>query len=107
DDAFAFAVPTGSAAINGLGVQVVVDNMGVGDRLAIDGGAGNDSVTANGTSADDVINIARDGTVSIAVFSGNGPIVDVTNVEHLIIQGGAGNDTLTGQNGIGTLTQMT
>jgi Ca2+-binding RTX toxin-like protein len=107
DDAFAFGVPTGSATINALGAQVVVDNMGVGDRLAIDGGAGNDSVTANGTSADDVISIARDGTASIAVVSGNGPIVDVTNVEQLLVEGGAGNDTIVGQNGIATLTHLT
>src|SRR6185436_15854597 len=99
-DSFGFTVQTaGPAIVKGLGgEQVAVDHMGVGDRLAIDGGAGDDSVTANGTGGDDVIGIARDGTASIAVFSGNGPIVDVTNVEHLLVQGGAGNDTITGQN---------
>ena len=109
DDSFDFTVPTGSPAIvEGLGgEQVVVDHMGVGDRVVIDGGAGNDSVTANGTGGDDVIGIARDGTNSIAVFSGSGPIIDVTNVEHLLVRGGAGNDTLAAQNGIGALTQLT
>ena len=108
-DSFNFNVPTaGPAIVQGLGgEQVVVDHMGVGDRVVIDGGAGNDSVTANGTGGDDVIGIARDGTNSIAVFSGNGPIIDVTNVEHLLVQGGAGNDTLAAQNGIATLTQLT
>ncbi|HEY1289992.1 MAG TPA: calcium-binding protein, partial [Burkholderiales bacterium] len=109
DDSFDFTVPTtGQAIVEGLGgEQVAVDHMGVGDRVVIDGAAGNDSVTAHGTSGDDVIGIARDGTNSIAVFSGNGPIIDVTNVEHLLVQGGAGNDTLAAQNGIGALTQLT
>ncbi|HVY05516.1 MAG TPA: calcium-binding protein [Burkholderiales bacterium] len=111
DDAFAFTVPTtGPAILKGLGgEQIAVDHMGVGDRVVMDGAAGNDTVTANGTGADDVIGIARDGANSIAIFSGNGtgPVIDITNVEHLLIQGGAGNDTITGQNGIGALTQLT
>src|SRR5262245_23105059 len=100
DDSFDFTVPTtGPAVIESLGgAEVFVDNQGVGDRVVIDGGAGNDGVTAHGTSGDDVINIARDGTASIAVFSGSGPIIDVTNVEHLLIEGSAGNDTLAAQN---------
>jgi len=109
DDSFDFTVPTtGPAIVEGLGgEQIAVDHMGVGDRVVIDGGAGTDSVTAHGTGGDDVIGIARDGTNSIAVFSGSGPIIDVSNVEHLLVQGGAGSDTLAAQNGIGALTQLT
>ncbi|MEO8133906.1 MAG: calcium-binding protein [Betaproteobacteria bacterium] len=109
DDAFAFTVPTaGPAIVKGLGgEQVTVDHMGVGDRVVFDGAAGNDTVTANGTGADDVIGIARDGTATVAIFSGSGPVIDIANIEHLVVQGGAGNDIITGQNGIGTLTQLT
>jgi hypothetical protein len=106
NDALAFSV--GTSVINGLGAQVFVDNQGVGDRFVIDGGAGIDTVTANGTGGDDEIGIARDGTNTVAIFAGTGSsLIDITGVEQLLVQGGAGNDTIVGQNGIGTLTQLT
>src|SRR4051794_2309123 len=109
DDTIAFNVQPGPAIVNSLGgVQVFVDHQGVGDRFLIDGGAGNDSITANGTGGDDVIGIARDSTNSVAVFAEGGQAVSVTGVEALLVKGGAGNDTIAGQNGIASLvTQLT
>ena len=108
NDAFAFAVPTsGTAVVNGLGAQVSVDHMGVGDRFVIDGGDGVDTVTANGTAGDDIIGVARDSTSTIAVFGTAPSSISVANVEQLRIVGGDGNDTISAQNGIGTLTQLT
>jgi Ca2+-binding RTX toxin-like protein len=70
----------GPAVINSLGgAQVFVDHQGVGDRFAIDGGTGNDSVTANGTGGDDVIGISFDGT-GVAVLPRR-QAISVTNVE--------------------------
>jgi Ca2+-binding RTX toxin-like protein len=106
NDALAFTV--GTSTLNGLGAQVSVDNLGIGDRFMVDGGAGVDTVTANGTGGDDVIGIARDGTDSIAIFPASGlGAISITGVEQLLVQGGAGNDTINGQNGIATLTQLT
>ena len=108
DDALAFAVPTSTAVVNALGAQVFVENQGAGDRFVIDGGAGIDAVTANGTSSDDVIGITRDGTNTIAVFTvGQSSSIDVANVEQLKVLGGNGNDTIVAQNGIAALTQLT
>jgi Ca2+-binding RTX toxin-like protein len=108
DDAIGFNLQAGPAIITALGgAQVSVDHMGVGDRFVIDGGAGNDTVTASGTGGDDVITIARDGTDSVAVFAQGGQPVSIVNVEQLVIQGGDGNDTIVAQNGLATLTQLT
>jgi len=93
--------------INSLGgTQVFFDNQGAGDRFAIDGGAGNDNVTATGTVGDDVIGIAFDGT-GVAVFAQGGQAISVTNIEQLLVESGSGNDTIVGQNGIAALTHLT
>jgi Ca2+-binding RTX toxin-like protein len=109
NDAIDFNVKPGPAVVNSLGgAQVFVDHQSVGDRFLIDGGAGNDSVTANGTGGDDVIGIARDSTNSVAVFAQDGQPVSVTGVEQLLVKGGAGNDTISAQNGIASqVTQLT
>ncbi len=108
DDAMSFTVqPAGApAVINGLGAQTVVSHMGVGDIALIDGGSGTDTVTVHGPGGDDVINLAR-GAVGVAVFGPDGPAVEVTGVEQLLVQGGAGNDTMRAGNGIAGLTQLT
>jgi Ca2+-binding RTX toxin-like protein len=104
DDAIDFNVKAGPAVVNSLGgAQVFVDHQGVGDRFLIDGGAGNDRVTANGTGGDDVIGIARDSANSVAVFARGGQPVSVTGVEQLLVKGGSGNDTIAGQNGIASI----
>jgi Ca2+-binding RTX toxin-like protein len=105
NDALSFAV--GTSVINGLGAQVFVENQGVGDHFVIDGGAGVDTVTANGTAGDDVIGIALDSNSTVAVFTAGAPAIDVTGVEQLLVKGGDGNDTIAAQNGIATLTQLT
>jgi Ca2+-binding RTX toxin-like protein len=54
-----------------------------------------------------MIGIARNGA-NAAVFTATGSAaIDVAGVEQLVVEGGAGNDTIVGQNGIGTLTQLT
>jgi Ca2+-binding RTX toxin-like protein len=107
NDALAFAVPaSGPAVVNALGAQVIVENQGVGDRFVIDGGAGIDSVTANGSVGDDSISVVADGT-NVAVFSPSGPVIDTANVEQLRVAGGAGNDTLSAVGNLATLTQLT
>jgi Ca2+-binding RTX toxin-like protein len=107
DDALAFAVPTGGpAVVDGLGAQVIVENQGIGDRLLIDGGAGIDTVTANGSDGNDTIGIAADGT-SVAVFSPTGPVIGTTGVEQLHVAGGAGDDTISAVGNVAVLTQLT
>ena len=107
DDALAFTAPaSGPATVNLGATQVVVENQGLGDRLLIDGGAGIDSVTANGTGGDDVINAVADGTNG-AVVSGSGPIIGTTGVEQLRLAGGNGNDTLAATGNVAALTQLT
>jgi Ca2+-binding RTX toxin-like protein len=106
DDAIDVAVPAGAVVIDGLGARTFVENQGAGDRAVIDGGTGNDTATARGTAGDDVIGIAADGT-NVAVFGANGPAVELTGVEQLVVRGGDGNDSIGGLNGIGTLTRLT
>jgi Ca2+-binding RTX toxin-like protein len=73
----------------------------------IDGGAGNDNVTANGTGGDDVIGIARDSTTTASrCLPGDGQPVSITGVEQLLVKGGAGNDIIAGQNGIASIVNQ-
>jgi Ca2+-binding RTX toxin-like protein len=76
------------------------------DQVGVDGGEGSDTATYNGTSGDDAIGIARNGTTA-AAFATDGPIMNVAAVESLLVKGNNGNDQLIGQNGIGALTSLT
>jgi Ca2+-binding RTX toxin-like protein len=95
------------ATVTGLGSQVHVTTAEPAlDNLTVDGGAGSDTATYKGTAAADSIGIARNVGNTVAAFVPNGMPVNTT-VENLVVQGLGGNDTITGQNGIGTLTQLT
>ena len=74
--------------------------------VTIDGGDGADTTTYSGTSADDTIGIARNGS-AVAVFTPTSGLINNTAVEELLVRGLAGADTINGQNGIGTLTHLT
>jgi Ca2+-binding RTX toxin-like protein len=75
--------------------------------IAVDGGAGNDTVTYSGTPADDSIGIANDGTAVATFATGSSTLQTTTAVENLGVQGLGGNDTITGQNGLAALTNLT
>jgi Ca2+-binding RTX toxin-like protein len=77
------------------------------DQIGVDGGAGTDTATYNGTAGDDQIGIGRNGATTVAAFAPGGPTMNVDAVESLVVKGNDGNDTLAGQNGIGTLTSLT
>jgi Ca2+-binding RTX toxin-like protein len=76
--------------------------------IAIDGGAGSDTVSYSGTPADDAIGIANDGT-AVATFatSSASTLQTTTAVENLGVQGLGGNDSITAGNGLATLTSLT
>ena len=76
--------------------------------IAIDGGAGSDTVSYSGTPADDAIGVANDGT-AVATFATNSgsTLQTTTAVEHLDVQGLGGNDAITAGNGLATLTSLT
>jgi Ca2+-binding RTX toxin-like protein len=74
--------------------------------VTVDGGDGADRTTYSGTGGADQIGIARNGTAAVAVFTSTG-ILNNVGVENLDVQGLGGDDTITGQNGIGQLTQLT
>jgi Ca2+-binding RTX toxin-like protein len=75
--------------------------------VTFDGGEGADTATYDGTSGDDTIGIARNGTALVAAFTPTSGLFNVTAVENLDVRGLAGNDTLNATNGIGALTQLT
>ncbi len=95
-----------------------VDGLGGDDTLAsdvtvagpaaagFDGGAGTDTATYRGTTGDDTIGIALNGTVERAFSPGAAPL-DVKAAEGLDIKGLAGNDTIAGQNGLSTQAPLT
>src|SRR5689334_19007194 len=74
--------------------------------VTVDGGDGADRTTYIGTGGADQIGIARNGTAAVAVFTSTG-ILNNVGVENLDVQGLGGDDAITGQNGIGQLTQLT
>jgi Ca2+-binding RTX toxin-like protein len=76
--------------------------------IAIDGGAGSDTVAYTGTPADDTIAIANDGT-AVATFAtaSAGTLQTTAAVERLDVQGLGGNDTITAGNGLAALTSLT
>src|SRR6202012_5039851 len=74
--------------------------------VAIDGGAGTDTVTYSGTSANDSIGVANDGTAVSTFALGTGSMPQTTSaVENLAVQGLGGDDTITAGNGFGGLTR--
>jgi Ca2+-binding RTX toxin-like protein len=75
--------------------------------VTVDGGDGADTTTYSGTSADDTIGIARNGTAAVALFTPTSQPINNIAVEELAIKGLGGNDSITGQNGIGALTHLT
>ncbi|MDA0172732.1 hypothetical protein OJ998_26755 [Solirubrobacter taibaiensis] len=87
DTAFASASPTGAV------------------QVGADGGEGTDTATYSGTSGDDQIGIAPNGTTAAAYATG-APIFNVA-AENLLVKGAAGNDTLGASNGLSTLTALT
>jgi Ca2+-binding RTX toxin-like protein len=75
--------------------------------IAIDGGADNDTVTYAGTTADDAIGIANDGTAVATFATSTGSTLQTTTaVENLDVQGLGGNDTITAGNGLAALTTL-
>jgi hemolysin type calcium-binding protein len=76
--------------------------------IAIDGGAGSDTVNYSGSPADDTIGVANDGT-AVATFASGSPttLQTTTAVENLGVQGLGGNDTITAGNGLAALTSLT
>ena len=103
------------AALDGVTVAALggadTINAGVGFTgpipVTVDGGEGSDTTTYTGSSADDAIGIARNGTAAVAVFTPAGQPLNNTGVEELGVKGLGGADAITGQNGIGTLTHLT
>ncbi len=71
----------------------------------IDGGDGPDTMTYNGTAADDTIGIARNDTAVAAFATGTATLS--STVESLVVEGLGGADTIGASNGIGALTQLT
>jgi Ca2+-binding RTX toxin-like protein len=71
-----------------------------------DGGEGTDTALYKGTSGDDQVGIANNGTVERAFSPGAAPL-DVKAAEGLDIQGLAGNDTVVGQNGLAAFAPLT
>jgi Ca2+-binding RTX toxin-like protein len=83
--------------------------IGVTAQAAVnyDGGADQDSLTYQGTSGDDNMGIARNGTAA-ATFSTSGAVVNsAPTVEKVTVNGLGGNDTITGQNGLAGITNLT
>jgi Ca2+-binding RTX toxin-like protein len=77
-------------------------------QVTFDGGEGNDTTRFNGTSGDDQIGIARNGTAAATFASPDGVIVNtIASTEGLIVSGLDGNDTIAGQNGINGITAVT
>jgi Ca2+-binding RTX toxin-like protein len=74
--------------------------------VSVIGGEGSDTITYDGSSADDTIGIARNGAAA-AVFTPTSGLINDATVEELLVRGLAGADTIKGQNGIGTLTHLT
>jgi Ca2+-binding RTX toxin-like protein len=71
-----------------------------------DGGAGTDTATYRGTTGDDNIGIAFDGTGERAFSPGAAPLA-VKAAEGLDVKGLAGNDTIAGQNGLAAQAPLT
>jgi Ca2+-binding RTX toxin-like protein len=91
------------------GDDTLTDPIGVTGAATVvfDGGDDQDSTTFVGSTGDDQMGVARDGT-GVAAFSPTGVVVsDAPTVERLVVNGGLGNDTLTAQNGIAGLTNLT
>jgi Ca2+-binding RTX toxin-like protein len=120
----------GSIVVDGLGAEtrvaggeqandtVDVDTLGGDDavtsgsglagpaaQVTVNGGEGTDTATYEGTSGDDTIGIARNGT-AVTTFA-TGTALFNTNVEGLDVIGRGGADTLSASNGIGALTHLT
>jgi Ca2+-binding RTX toxin-like protein len=76
--------------------------------IDIDGGAGSDTATYNGTRFADTIGIGPNGG-AVATFTPNASsaVQNTTAVENLIVKGRRGDDTIAGQNGIASLTHLT
>jgi Ca2+-binding RTX toxin-like protein len=129
DDAITPTAQGGNVTVSGLAAKVNVtggepandhvdvDTLGgddtvttgpgdLGPSIDVDGGADSDTVTFNGTNADDTIGLANNNG-AVATFTPNGEVVDSANVENLIVRGRKGNDTAVGQNGIAALTHLT
>jgi Ca2+-binding RTX toxin-like protein len=97
--------------VNTLGGDDTVSN-GVATTapgtIAIDGGPGNDTATYSGTSANDTIGVANDGTAVSTFALGTGSTPQTTTaVENLGVQGLGGDDTITAGNGLAALTSLT
>ena len=128
-DAVSVSTAGGQVVVSGLAAQLSVAGAQAGDTVgtatmgaadtitggvalatpaavAVDGGADADQVVYQGSAAADNIGIASNGG-AVATFTSAGALMDSTNVENLLVQGLGGADTITGQNGIGTLTQLT
>lgn len=75
-------------------------------QVGVDGGAGTDTATYNGTPDDDTIGIAPNGG-PVAAFATGAPTFNATAVESFVVKGSGGDDTLNGLNGIGALTTLT
>ena len=91
------------------GDDTLMDPIGVTSTAGVsfDGGGDQDTTNFVGSAGDDQMGIARNGT-GVAAFSPGGLVVtDAPSVERLVVTGGLGNDSLVGQNGIGSLTNLT
>ena len=86
-------IPTGAntATMTAAGLNMTVKTNNT-SSLTVDGAAGTDTVTINGTSANDVIGVARTATAQVSV--GALKVVQVSNSESLRVLGGDGNDTI-------------
>ncbi|HEV8459567.1 MAG TPA: calcium-binding protein [Gaiellaceae bacterium] len=76
-------------------------------QVVFDGGADQDTARYNGTSGDDVIQVARNATGAAAFSDGSVVLTAIAGDESLILSGLDGNDTLAGSNGIAAFTTTT
>ncbi len=82
-----------AALLGGDDTAVAYDAPTGAVQVGADGGEGTDTAIYNGTSGDDEIGIARNGT-TVAAFAAGAPTFNVAAVESLVIKGGNGNDSL-------------
>jgi Ca2+-binding RTX toxin-like protein len=107
-------VVTGGEPLDDVDVQTLggddtlATSVGVaGVPVTFDGGDGQDAATFDGTSGDDQIGIAPNGSLEEAFAAGTAPLLVTATVESFDVAGLAGNDTITGQNGIAAMTPLT
>jgi Ca2+-binding RTX toxin-like protein len=76
-------------------------------QATFDGGPGTDASRYDGSSGDDQIGIALNGTAEAAFAPGSVTLDTLPTVESLLVSGHDGNDTIAGQNGLAAMAPLT